>query len=290
MKRVPATLLCLVLIAPLAPRRRQQPAFRSRTDLVLVDAAVLSHGSIVKGLGASDFELLDDGVPQAPQLVQGEMPVDLTVLAEVTPLLADPHPFWADLAKAEQLLHPEDRIGLLTFTFLIHQDIAPAPPPIDVSREPLERGGEPRLFDALAQALMVPGSRVASHTLVVYTDGVDVRSTLTSATVLNLCERSDARVLIVLGDVAKKAVPPWGRPKPDPVLKKLADSTDGRIIKPGQLASTLTSMLAELRQSYLFGFVPKGVDAKGWHTITVKVTKPGGEKYTVRARRGYFGG
>src|SRR5262249_10462862 len=218
-----------------------------------------------------------------------EMPVDLSVLAEVSPLLKEPRQFWSDLDATQRQLRPDDRIGVASFMTLTHQDLPLAPPPIDLSHEPIERGTEPRLYDALARAFMTPASRVASHLLVVYSDGTNAQSVLASSTVLGISQKSDARLIIVIGELAAKARP-FGRPKLDPLLEKLRDITDGRVIKPGQLASTVASMLADLRQSYLLGFVPTGVDPKGWHTITVRFVGSGSDKYTVRARRGYFGG
>jgi PhoPQ-activated pathogenicity-related protein len=47
-------------------------------------------------------------------------------------------------------------------------------------------------------------------------------------------------------------------------------------------------VLADFRQRYLVHYTPTGVSEKGWHTITVRLKKPA--KYTVTARRGYFGG
>ena len=39
---------------------------------------------------------------------------------------------------------------------------------------------------------------------------------------------------------------------------------------------------------HLVRYQPAGVAPGGWHSITVRVTRPG--QYAVEARRGYFGG
>jgi hypothetical protein len=60
-------------------------------------------------------------------------------------------------------------------------------------------------------------------------------------------------------------------------------------MKPDEsIAAFFESILANFRQRYVLRYQPRGVPPDGWHTITVKVTKPG--KYDVQARRGYFGG
>ena len=45
-------------------------------------------------------------------------------------------------------------------------------------------------------------------------------------------------------------------------------------------------MIADFRASYMLWFKPTGVALPGWHDLTVRVTSG---KYTVVARKGYFG-
>lgn len=47
-----------------APQDPQRPVFRTRTNLVRVDAYPSKDGKIVEGLAAEDFEVFEDGVPQ----------------------------------------------------------------------------------------------------------------------------------------------------------------------------------------------------------------------------------
>jgi len=53
----------------------------------------------------------------------------------------------------------------------------------------------------------------------------------------------------------------------------------------GDLTRTFRGALEEFRTTYALGFVPKGVERKGFHTLQVTVPKRNG--LTVRARRGY---
>ena len=67
MKSAAATAaLLLATLFAVAPRAQEQPVFRARTDLVLVDAAVLDRdGSPVRDLTAADFAVEVDGQPRA---------------------------------------------------------------------------------------------------------------------------------------------------------------------------------------------------------------------------------
>jgi len=67
-----------------APESDQQPTFRSSVDLVTIDVvATTANGAPVHDLTAEDFELLEDGVPQAIQTFQF---VDLSGTSEIRPL------------------------------------------------------------------------------------------------------------------------------------------------------------------------------------------------------------
>ena len=59
------TLPCVALVAAVTPvLLAQQPTFRSKTDLVIVDAVVVDkRGNAVRGLTASDFVLTDRKKP-----------------------------------------------------------------------------------------------------------------------------------------------------------------------------------------------------------------------------------
>ena len=44
----------------------------------------------------------------------------------------------------------------------------------------------------------------------------------------------------------------------------------------------------DFRSSYLLRYTPRDVSPEGWHDLEVKLLRPG--RFTVRARKGYFGG
>jgi hypothetical protein len=48
--------------------------------------------------------------------------------------------------------------------------------------------------------------------------------------------------------------------------------------------------LDDFRTSYVVNYQLAGVPRPGWHEVTVRVKRPGGNRYTVRTRNGYTGG
>ena len=62
---LPAVVLLILSTAGVAAQQQQQPVFRSKTDLIIVDAVVVDeNGNAVRGLKAADFALTDRKKPQ----------------------------------------------------------------------------------------------------------------------------------------------------------------------------------------------------------------------------------
>lgn len=64
----------------------------------------------------------------------------------------------------------------------------------------------------------------------------------------------------------------------------------GVVVTFTDATEALARVVREFHHSYVLGYVPTGVELKGWHDVTVKVTRKSKEKYTVRTRSGYWGG
>jgi VWFA-related protein len=92
-----ATLAGLSAQTPQPPAREQRPVFRTGTNFVRVDARVLRDGKLVTDLKASDFSVLEDGVPQAIDTFEfvrtdrplGYTPVEPSSTAAALELAAD---------------------------------------------------------------------------------------------------------------------------------------------------------------------------------------------------------
>lgn len=54
------------------------------------------------------------------------------------------------------------------------------------------------------------------------------------------------------------------------------------------VVESFKQVFSDFRQSYLIRYTAEGVPPTGWHALRVEIAT--GKKYTVRARKGYFGG
>jgi Ca-activated chloride channel homolog len=188
----------------------------------------------------------------------------------------------------------------------------------------LQASGATALFDAAFASLMLrdpdPGRR---SLILLFSDGEDTSSWLPAAAAIDKATRSDAVVYAVVlgpptdrGRSQNRAATPAGAPisaanserggnrrllrrsgitlTPDaplieqsPLLHELAERTGGEAMlaeSSGNLRATFERIVTDFRSRYLLSYVPKGVDAPGWHKIEVKVK---GRRANVKARRGY---
>jgi VWFA-related protein len=141
-------------------------------------------------------------------------------------------------------------------------------------------GGGSALRDAIFTALTVRGAEATRSLLLVFTDGLDTSSWLTTERLLAAARRSNAVVYAVSAAGLDE----------DDVLRRLAESTGGGVVeiaKTDALRATFLTIVDEFRQRYGVSFSPEGVPAGGWHPLTVRVR---GRSLTVRARPGYTRG
>jgi len=261
----------------------QQATFRSRVDVVRVDALVTNGGKPVAGLRAADFELFDNGVRQQIDLVSlDEIPVTAMMALDTSASL--------DSARLAQLrsagsallraLKADDQSGLVTFSHAL--DLG-SKPTVDHARvlRALDRvapDGRTSLFDATYTGLTLGESETSRPLLLVFSDGYDTASWLTADAVIDTARRSNA---VVYGVAVRNKV------KSD-FLERLADLTGGGLIQvesTRNLDAVFLRILDEFRHRYLISYRPRGVTAAGWHKLEVKAK--GG---SVRARQGYVGG
>ena len=199
---------CMGAVALIA--RQQQPSFRTTTDAVLIDVSVRDGRTLVPGLTAKDFALVDNGVPQHIDSVEATaVPIDLTLIVDVSGdqigTVEDRGPtpdeyaksVHADVAKVSALLRPDDRLQLLSIDTYGRQVLPLQPAASLGDLPPIDGGGMSSFYDALTSALVRRESPTRRHVVIALTKGRDTISVGNVNTIYAIAERSDAMLHLV---------------------------------------------------------------------------------------------
>ena len=126
-----------------------------------------------------------------------------------------------------------------------------------------------------------PGRR---HLIVTFTDGEDTTSVSQPADVTSGARMSESVVHLV---VPAEALGRGGTaPEHFRSVNEAVETTGGSITPlSGDAVEALKRIFDDLRRSYLLRYTPTWKSLPGWHSLSVRVARPG---VTVRARRGYY--
>ncbi len=291
----------------------QQQTFQTKTDLVRIDVMAVSNGRALTGLMASDFEVLDNGVPQHVQLVTttgGR--VKVLLLLDVSGSIA-----WGTkmqrLVRASQALWqglgPEDEGSVLTFADRLSLEARNVR-----DREVLGKtllaasghlAGQTALWDGLFVGLSLLGNDVDRSLVLVFSDGLDTASWCDARRVKEVVRRAQAVVYAVTvppvpalstqeearieDERFRRAIIRSRESFVPKDLKDVVELSGGELIRAGQgdgLTNTFVSVLEQFRSRYLLAYEPTGVRRDdGWHELRVQLK---GRAGTVRARSGYY--
>lgn len=278
----------------------RQATFRSSVDLVRLDVIVTKAGRPVPDLGPTDFEIIDNGVPQRASLVARTSGASVLLALDASDSVAGNRV--RELASAArgvvERLSPADRAGLIVFS---DRPVLRVPVGAgEVTRraittilDGLSGGGRTALNDTVVagtKELSSPGQGGAM--LLVFTDGEDSASTSSATAALDAVRHSEATVGIVATGLATGV-------REGPVsaviasrakfLRSLADASGGPFLEVEfgrtRLAGAFAQVLDEFKARYIFTFRPECVGLNdGWHTLKVKVAPGLGQ---ARTRAGY---
>lgn len=175
--------------------------FRSQVGAVHVDAFVTRGGQPVPGLRASDFELRDNGVPQALELLLAESRPLLAVLVFDTSSSMAGDRLEALRAAGEAFLdglRPSDQVGLVAFSEDVYWLADPSSDKAVVRRAlgRLRASGATSLYDALYAGITLSEGQLRPL-VVLFSDGEDNTSWLGEADLKLVAERSNALVHVV---------------------------------------------------------------------------------------------
>lgn len=273
--------------------------FRSATELVSVDVLVTNGRTPIAGLTAADFELTDNGAPQTvEQIYVEQLPVNVVMVLDASGSVLGERlrALKAGATAVIDRLRPRDRAALLTFSHGLDLraeltgDVAALQRAVDA----LRAKGSTALRDAAFAALALRTADATRTLVLLFSDGLDTSSLLSEDGVVEVARRSDAIVYAIgirerpLGfrRGGPSSTPP---PTDDRFLERLSEETGGRLLHAEQnrdIEQTFARVLDEFNSRYVLGYVPRGVAARGWHRVEVRLKKRSG---TVLARRGYFG-
>ena len=293
-------LLAAGLAAALSGRNAspQAQTFRAQVQGVSVTVAVHQGRRGVSGLRAADFELTDNGVPQRITSVTVEStPIDLTLVLDTSSSISKDmmDRFVTDVEGLERQLGENDRAALITFSSSVRAVSPLHGPDEPIRATEIAPAGSTAFYHAVMAGLLADTAPGRPHLVLVMSDGGDNVSFLDGDDVKALARQSETVLYVVLRGKPQLSGTRVGwlafrGPGPLDALKEAAAITGGEVRQEERDASVATlfkRVLDDFKASYVLRYTPEGVAPSGWHEIGVKVT---GKPYTIRARRGYFGG
>jgi VWFA-related protein len=197
---LPAIVLAASTAAAAAPQ--EVPTFTTGVESVYVDVWVGHGATPLPGLGASDFEVKDNGVPQAVELVDtSQVPVHAVLVLDTSASVAGaPLEALRNAARAFlDGLAPGDRATLVTFSHVrrLQGPVAGNPAAVAAALSGLSASGATALRDAVFTGLKLADPRRGRPVVMVFSDGKDRLSWLSGEAVEAAARESEAAVYVV---------------------------------------------------------------------------------------------
>jgi VWFA-related protein len=303
-------LAALAVLAPMTPRgvdrtgSPQVPTFRAEVNAVVVDVSVRDRSRRpVTNLRAADFQVIDNGVPQAVDNVSyGKLPIDVTVALDVSYSVTGSvlERLRRAVGQLMRDLGRQDRLKLILFNMRVTRivDFTTDADIVDRAIRAVTAGGGTSLLDAISVALVSASTPDRRQLIVFFTDGNDSTSVTAPETLTAVAQRTRGTLTFVMPTLppVQRAVVAGStaasrqlslRPLA-PALSAIALETGGTTLPVGDatdLSGTFRRVLDDFRSTYVLYYTPHGVDRSGYHSIDVQVKREGA---TVQARRGYW--
>jgi VWFA-related protein len=300
-------------------QRDDLQTFKVSVDVVNVFFNVKDkHGLLMPALKKEDFDLFEDGQPQAIKYFTSEsnQPLTLGILidssASQTRVLEMEKEVGSQFLS--EVLGPKDLAFVIGFDINVDllQDFTnnraelrdalyrarinigggggAGPPGLGGGPIPNSRPKGTLLFDAVYLASDEKLSReVGRKAMIILTDGEDQGSQMTIKQAIESAQRADAIVYVLL--IADRGFYGYGGfgYSGDSDMKSMCEQTGGRVIEVGnkyeKLKEGFDQIQAELRSQYSIGYTPTNGKRDGtFRKIEIK-SKAG---YKIQARRGYY--
>jgi Ca-activated chloride channel family protein len=282
------------------PATGQIPVFRTTVDLVNMGVTVIDKkGQLISDLKADDFEIYEDGQPQAIRYFaageKSDQPgpeMHLGLVLDVSESMGEELQFTrtAAIKFLNTLLDAVDvtvvdfdtevrtaRFSQAEFARLIER----------IRRQ--KTTGMTALYDAIGVYLDGAARQEGRKIMVLYTDGWDTRSSMRLSELLDLLKASDVTVYVV-GAISHQTG--MSRDQARTVLHAIAETTGGQAFFPTtakDLDLMYEKVVGEIRAQYTIGYVSNNDQADGaWRRVEVKLAAKDRKDFRIRSRKGYF--
>lgn len=309
MKHVSAGLVLLLATArafgqspPVAPTPADAPTYTESvgTEYVLLPVIVLDRkGRFVDGLQKRDFRVRvettpvevdtferDDGAPVSMAFL-----VDTSGSMEIAGKLENTRRAIRSIIEARQ---PGDDFALFAFAegeVRMVADFSSDSKKILAALSELSAGGQTALFDAVAATPKLLKGKNAKRAIVLFTDGVDNASKMTTGEMAEILQQVSTPVYAIgMKNVMYDLLDQKQREELFVEnLRMLAASSGGKMFLVGEedLRPLAAKLNSEVRKQYILGFSPSGRGELKYRVVFVSVAKKG--NWVVRTRRGYRG-
>ena len=255
---------------------------------VAVDATVVDpKGRFVNNLTARDFALLEDGDPQALDLVsQSREPALFTLLVDSSQSMKIRSS--AVRATAVRLLAAiaaDDQVVVAPFSRSVTTVTGPTTDRTTVldAIAAIRHQGGTAILDAVGETATLLANTTRRRAVVLITDGYDENSESNFDVAIEKLKASGVTLYVIgVGGIAGVSY------NGETLLKRLCEETGGRAWFPRddqQLGRAYDAIAGEVHQKYLLTYTPRNQLRDGnWRSIDVKIP---GTEYRVRARKGY---
>ena len=275
---------------------------RVRLPITVLD----KRGQFVSGLAQTDFQILEDKVPQQIDSFTSEennnLPLYVAVLMDTSPSTAGKLKFEQESAMnfIQTVVRPrKDRVLFATFDdrVTLRQDFTDRLELLDRAVFAIKKTGEKTaLYDAIWQFCDEKmRSAQGRRALVVITDGEDTYSRADINDAIDIAQRTETTLFAISTKAGLSSAVPGvesGQVKDrgDKDLDRLCDETGGMAFFTGDMLSlerSFSKIAKELRSQYLTTYRPTNDRYDGsYRRVDVKLSN-GHENLKLRTKRGY---
>ena len=277
-----------------------QKTYRVGVDLVNFSVAVTDReGQPVSGLTVGDFEIVEEGKPQAIRFFSAgftgdelELPLHLGFMLDTSGSME------RDIREVRtaviKFLNSMDRAVDITLVDFDTEVRVARYGPNDFPRL-IERirnrapGGWTALYDALGTYLQGASDQTGQKVLIMYTDGGDTRSSLALRDLIDILRASDVTVY-ALGYLEHQSS--TARNEQRMLLQRIAEMTGGQAFFPTSLKEVdkfYEAIRQEVTARYSLGYTSSDTRADGkWRQVKIRIKRPDLKSARIRTRAGYY--